>query len=62
MPNDLCMKLDTARSLICAADAVGDGAKMDVYKAARSVLKDITEQLETLIKVAGPATDPEEDE
>jgi hypothetical protein len=56
------MKLDTARSLICAADAVSNEAKMDVYKAARSVLKDITEQLETLIKVAGPATDPEEDE
>ena len=61
MPNDLCMKLDTARSLICAADAVSDEAKMDVYKAARSVLKDITEQLETLIKVAEPATD-EDDE
>jgi hypothetical protein len=55
------MKLDTARSLICAADAVGDGAKMDVYKAARSVLKDITDQLETLIKVAGTASN-EDDE
>jgi hypothetical protein len=55
------MKLDTARSLICAADAVSDETKVDVYKAARSVLKDITEQLETLIKVAGPATD-EDDE
>jgi hypothetical protein len=55
------MKLDAARSLICAADAVSDETKVDVYKAARSVLKDITEQLETLIKVAGPAAN-EDDE
>ncbi len=60
MPNDLCMKLDTARSLICAADAVSNEARMDVYKAARSVLKDITEQLETLIKVEKPITDEDD--
>lgn len=60
MPNDICMKLETAMSLIRAADAVSDGARMDVYKAARSVLKDITESLEMLIKVEKPITDEDE--
>lgn len=61
MTNDLCMQLDTAMSLIRAAEAMSERSKADVYKAARSVMRDVMESLDKLILISPAAEEDDED-
>ena len=54
-------KLDTVMSLIRSADAVPEKDRPGVYKAAKAILKEVEDQLDTMITVANVVAD-EEDE
>lgn len=62
MPDSLCMKIDTAMSLIRAADAVGTDSRAGVYKAAKSILLEVIDSVDMMISAADPAATAEDDE
>jgi hypothetical protein len=55
------MQLDTAMSLIRAAEAMSEKSKADVYKAAKSIMRDVMEAVDKLILIS-PAAEEDEDE
>lgn len=61
VPNDICMKMDTAMTLIRTADAVAEKDRPGVYRAAKSILDDIGKDLDMMITVSDVMTE-EEDE
>lgn len=62
MSESLCMKMDTVMSLIRSAEAVPEKDKQGVYRAAKSILQGIEEELDTMITVADTVAAVEEDD
>lgn len=62
MENDLCMRLETVMTLIRASQDVKGEAQAGVYRAARSILGDVTASLDALITASTVVAEAEDDE